>query len=67
MIYCDGTAAICRIQCTTTVEDINELPKALSHVKPSMQDLEQLCVSYRTPLDIDSYQGIHFIGHKVPE
>ena len=33
MIYCDGTAAICSIQCITAVEDIKELPKASSHIK----------------------------------
>ena len=55
MIYCDGTAAICSIQCITAVGDIKELPEALSHIKITMQDLEQLCVTHRTPLDIYSY------------
>ena len=25
------------------------------------------CTTYRTPLDIKSGQGIHFVGHKVQE
>ena len=29
------------------------------------QDLEQLCVTYRTPMDIDSDQRIHLMGHEV--
>ena len=35
--------------------------------KPTIQGLEELCTTYRTPIDIDSDQGTHFTHHKVQE
>ena len=33
----------------------------------TIQGLKKLSVTYRTPMDVSSDQGIHFIGHEVQE
>ena len=63
-----GWASYMLLQCLTTgARHYRRSTQALCNAKTTVGGLEQLCVMYRTSVDINSDQGTQFSDHKAQE
>ena len=63
-----GWASYMRLQCLTTgARHYRRSTQDCTMQKATVWGLEQLCVMYRTPVDINSDQGTQFSDHEAQE